>query len=65
LNAYCLEFEGSPEASEEGVLYWSFPGVLKSADGSAVASTALPDKKDIPFSRTPRRPTPGFAPSMG
>lgn len=56
LNAYCLEFEGSPEASEEGVLYWKFPEIQRSADGASFAAApALPEKKEIPFSSNPRK----------
>ncbi|HEY9054547.1 MAG TPA: hypothetical protein VIO60_06985 [Rectinemataceae bacterium] len=32
INSYLLEFEGSPEVSESGTLYYSFPKILARAD---------------------------------
>ncbi len=57
INAYCVEFDGSPEASEDGSLYFSFPGIMRGVDVVAVSSNvmaAAPAKKLEAFSANPK-----------
>jgi hypothetical protein len=51
INAYLLEFEGSPEVSESGSLYFSFPKLLSRAEpGSGSSPQPLPLKRLEAFS---------------
>jgi hypothetical protein len=57
MNAYCLEFEGSPEVSEEGAIFYRFASIMKGVDvvGSPVQSSALAKAKSlVPFSSNPK-----------
>jgi hypothetical protein len=50
INAYCLEFEGSPEASEDGVVYYRFASIMRSVDSVQPAADSAPAKKLEAFS---------------
>jgi hypothetical protein len=51
INAYLLEFEGSPEVTESGSLYYSFPKLLSQAEpGSDRSQSPLPLKRLEAFS---------------
>lgn len=60
MNAYCLEFEGQPEASDEGVVYYRFDSVLRRVD-AVDGSRAFPAKRISPFSSNPAKANVGFA----
>jgi hypothetical protein len=62
LNAYCLEFEGSPEVTEDGVIYYSFPSVLRGVDVADPLAAARPKAKALePFSANPKKANAWFA----
>jgi hypothetical protein len=57
INAYCVEFDGSPEASPEGTVYYRFAGIMKGLDAaqSPTSSTgSAPAKRLEPFSANPK-----------
>lgn len=56
INRYLKDFEGSPEVSPEGVLYYSFPSLLRRADKTdrSFGGTA-PLKRLARFSANPKK----------
>lgn len=65
INAYCLEFEGSPEASPEGIVYYRFDSIMRSADAARPSDPSAPAKRPIAFSSNPRSANAWFAAMNG
>ncbi len=62
LNAYCLEFEGSPEVSEDGVIYYEFANVLRGVDVADPRAASSPRAKSLePFSSNSKAANRAFA----
>lgn len=59
ITSYLVEFEGTPEVSEQGTIYFFFPSLLaKVGSVSASAAATSPLRRLIPFSsNTPRMDT--------
>jgi hypothetical protein len=56
INRYLLEFEGSPEVSEGGTIYYFFPSLLRRKDRSdRTFGGTLPMKRIAPFSTNPKK----------
>ena len=50
INRYLYEFEGIPEVSEHGTVYYRFPGLMKRARSDEAGPTDSPMAKVRPFS---------------
>lgn len=50
INRYLYEFEGIPEVSENGTVYYRFPGIMKRARSDGAGITDSPMAKIRPFS---------------
>jgi hypothetical protein len=50
INRYMLEFSGSPEVSDGGVIYYSFPNVMAIGDRDAARWTGYPSRRRWAFS---------------
>lgn len=50
INRYLYEFEGLPEVSENGTVYYRFPGIMKRARSDEAGVTDSPMAKVRPFS---------------
>ncbi len=62
INAYCLEFEGSPEASPEGVVYYHFDSIMRGTDIVDADAAARPRARPLAaFSSNPRKANVLFA----
>ncbi len=56
ITRYLVEFEGSPEVTENGALYFFFPSLLtKTATVSGVTASTFPTKKLHRFSSNPEK----------
>jgi hypothetical protein len=56
INRYLYEFEGSPEVSSGGTIYFSFPALLRRKDRSdRTFGSSIPMKRVAPFSSNPRK----------
>ncbi len=56
INRYLYEFEGSPEVTENGTLYYFFPSLLRRADARDRSfGGSAPMKRPIPFSSNPKK----------
>jgi hypothetical protein len=56
ITRYLVEFEGSPEVTENGALYFFFPSLLtKTATVSGVTASTFPTKKLNRFSSNPEK----------
>ncbi|HSV57086.1 MAG TPA: hypothetical protein VLH39_08290 [Magnetospirillaceae bacterium] len=66
INRYLYEFEGSPEVTDNGTIYYFFPALLRRKDerdrslGSSAGSLA-PMKRTVPFSANPKKANFWFA----
>jgi hypothetical protein len=65
INAYCVEFEGSPEASPEGVVYYQFESIMRSVDSVQSAADSAPAKRAEAFSSNPAKANACFAAMNG
>lgn len=54
ITRYCREFEGSPEVTDEGVIYYRFESILRAKDKTS-GSSALPPKKPWTPSSNPKK----------
>jgi len=61
INAYCVEFEGSPEASPEGVVYYKFDSIMRSVDAVHGSADSAPAKRSEAFSSNPKKANFWFA----
>ncbi len=50
INRYLYEFEGSPEVSEEGTVYYRFPALMMRAQGDSTGAGDAPFRRLRPFS---------------
>jgi hypothetical protein len=55
INRYVYEFEGSPEVSDEGTVYFRFPALLRRAQGDAAGASDSPFKRLRPFSANDKK----------
>jgi hypothetical protein len=56
INSYLFEFGGSPEVSEAGVIYYSFPELLRRKDKADRSfGFSVPMKRIAPFSSNPKK----------
>jgi len=56
INRYLYEFEGSPEVSEGGTLYFFFPALLRRKDKiDRTYGFSIPMKRIAPFSANPKK----------
>jgi hypothetical protein len=56
VNRYLYEFEGSPEVTENGTIYYFFPALLRRKDKrDGTFGGSVPMKRLIPFSANPKK----------
>jgi hypothetical protein len=58
INSYCLEFEGEPEVSDDGVVYYRFKSIMRGVDvvySPSAQKQGLLAKRIEPFSATPKK----------
>ncbi len=56
INRYLYEFEGSPEVTEGGVIYFFFPGLLRRKDTvDRTFGFSIPMRRIAPFSSNPKK----------
>jgi hypothetical protein len=56
INKYLVEFEGEPEVSEAGTIYYSFPSLLRRKDKSdRTFGGTVPMKRTAAFSMNPKK----------
>lgn len=56
INRYLLEFEGEPEVSEDGAIYYRFPSLLRRKDkGDRTMGGSVPMKRIAAFSANPAK----------
>jgi hypothetical protein len=56
IMAYLVEFEGNPEVTESGTMYFSFPEIMRKAESrSRVFALSLPLKRTEAFSKNPKK----------
>ena len=56
INRFLYEFEGSPEVSEGGTIYYFFPGLLRRKDRTdRTYGNTVPMKRIAPFSSNPKK----------
>lgn len=65
INSYCAEFEGSPEASPEGVVYYRFDSIMRSVDSVQASVDSAPAKRAEAFSSNPKKANAWFAAMNG
>ena len=56
INRYLYEFEGSPEVTENGTIYYFFPSLLRRKDArDRTFGGSAPMKRLVPFSSNPKK----------
>lgn len=61
ISRFLYEFEGSPEVSENGTVYYHFPALLKRSRQDSGVSATLPHKKIRPFSANDSKSNSAYA----
>lgn len=63
ITRYLVEFEGSPEVSPNGAIYYSFPSLMRRADPAArgLFGTSAPSRRTWAFSANPAKANRAFA----
>lgn len=54
ISTLLLEMDGEPMVSDQGALYYFFPGLLKSTVSTGTDPRALHSREELPFSRNPK-----------
>ncbi len=61
INRYLVEFEGSPEVTEGGVIYYFFPSLLRRKDREdRTRGSSVPMRRIAPFSANPKKANAAF-----